>query len=407
MLTPRHRKLLSNSWSYFKEMALRLANAGFKIIVLSPRAKVSKRKENVENIIVYYCSCIICFPQIPLVIVNPFNFISTLKIIMQEHKRLDLIYDTTSSGLPLALITKFFIKLKRREKIPLIIHVHGELKELKSKKILSFFFELYLHIVSRLSFAMADKILLAGERIAPRVLGLGANPDKLKVVRLGLKYEDELHHINVLSKEEKMELRTSLGLYEEDFVVGYVGRLSLGKGLDTLLNAVTIVKKAIPRLKVLLVGDGGERARLSMLASKLGIGNITLFVGHRDDVLDLLQLMDVFINLSESEAGISASQLEAMRMGLPSIITPFTDILDDKKHGIIVPFKAPQAVADAILLLYRNETLRRILGVNSSIKAQELLKLYTWKRYVDGVTKVFRDVMKACVRKTAQDHLKC
>jgi len=384
-------------WTYFKEMALRLADVGLEIIIVSPRATSNKRREEAGGITVYRCSSVY-FPQIPLLLTNPLDFLSTLKEIIHKEKRIDLIYDVTSGVLPFSLFAKLFFKLKG-VRLPLIIHMCGELKDLKSKGLLSLLFELYLHMIARFCFAIADKILLAGEKIGSRVLGFGAHRNKLKIVRVGLKYEDRLLRPHILTKEEKVRLRSSIGLSEEDFVVGYVGRLSSGKGLDVLLRAVAIVKNAIPELRVLLVGDGGEREYLSALASKLRISNITVFLGHSEDVLNLLQLMDVFINLSESEAGISASQLEAMRMGLPSIITPFTDILDDKKHGIIVPFKAPQAVADAILLLYRNETLRQLIGMNSSIKAQELLKLYTWKRYVDRVTKVFRDVMKAYVRK--------
>ena len=380
-------------WTNFKEMALRLADAELKILVLSPRAKGNKRKEKVGDVTVYRYSSIY-FPQIPLLLVNPIDFLSTLKGIIQKEKSIDLIYDTTSGALPLSLLAKLLFKLKGI-RIPLIIHVHGELKDLKSKGLLSLLFELYLHTTARCCFATADSILLAGEKIYPRVLDLGATSDKIKIVRLGLKYEDRLLHPDVLSKEEKMKLKSSVGLREQDFVVGYVGRLSSGKGLDILLNAAAIVKNEIPDLKVLLVGDGGERARLSALASKLGIDDITIFLGHREDVLTLLQLMDVFVSLSESEAGISASQLEAMRFALPSIIAPFTDMVDHMENAIIVPSKSPRAVAEAILLLCQDENLRRLMGEKALAKADELLTLYTWSNYVSEVTEVFKD-LEAC-----------
>lgn len=385
-------------WTYFKEMALRLANVGLKIIVVSPRAKGNKRREEVGDVTVYRCSSIY-FLQIPLLLVNPIDFLSTLKGIIQKEKHIDLIYDATSGALPLSLLANLLFKLKGM-RIPLVIHVHGELKDLKSKGLLSLTFELYLHMIARFCFAIADKILLAGEKIAPRILGLGAHPNKLKIVRLGLKYEDRLQrHPNTLSKEEKMKLKTSVGLRQEDFVVGYVGRLSPGKGLDILLNAVAIDKNAISALKVLLVGDGGEKERLKALASKLGISDITIFLGHRENVPNLLQLMDVFVDLSVSEAGISASQLEAMSFALPSIITPFTDIANNMRDAIVVPFKNPQAVAYAILLLYQNEALRSKISANAYMKAQELLNRYTWNGYVDKVLKVFKHVTTANTRK--------
>jgi glycosyltransferase involved in cell wall biosynthesis len=381
-------------WTYFKEMALRLNNAGLKIIAVSPRAKGNKRMENVEGVATYRYSSVY-LSQIPLLLVNPIDLLSTLKSIIEREKQIDLIYDATSGVLPSSLIVELFFRLKG-VRTPFVIHVHGELKDLKSKGFLSLLFEFYLHTVASRSFAEADKILLAGDKIRPRVLNLGTNPSKLRTVRLGLKNGDRLlHYSNTVSEEKRNNLRTSIRLDKEDFVVGCVGRLSAGKGLDVLLNAIAIDKKAIPTLKVLLVGDGGEKERLKRIASDLGIDDITIFLGHREDVPNLLQLMDVFVNLSRSEAGMSATQLEAMWAGLPSIITPFTDKVDHMVNAIIVPFNDSQAASEAILRLYQNEDLRKLLGENARKKAHDLMTLYTWSGYVSEVIKVLKD-LKVC-----------
>lgn len=385
---------VSGSWTHFKEMASRIANAGFKTIVISPRAGDNKRKEEVENVTVYRCSSLY-IPQIPLLLVKPIDFFSTLGKVLREEKSVDLVYDTTSGIIPLSPFVKIFFKLKGIS-VPLIIHVHGELRELKSRRLLSILFETYLNIGARFCFAMADKILLAGEKIAPRVFSLGARPDKVEIVRLGLKYEDRLLHFsNVLSEEEKVRVRASIGLHKEDFIVGHVGRLSPGKRIDVLLKAVAKVRHAIPNLKVVLIGDGGEKAKLNAIASRLRISDITVFLGHRDDVPNLLQLMDVFVNISESEAGISAAQLEAMRFALATVITPFTGMVEHMKDVIVVPFKDARAVADAVLLLYRNSSLRKDLGMSASIRAQELLDKYTWRGYTSRVIGVFRSVTRS------------
>jgi glycosyltransferase involved in cell wall biosynthesis len=378
------------NWTYFKEMALRLSDTGLKIVVLSPRAKGNKPKEEIEGVTVYRYSSIY-ISQIPFLLINPISFLSVLKEIIKTEKHIDLVYDTTSGVLPSSLLIKLLFKLKGRE-IPLILHVHGELKDLKSKGLLSFLFELYLRMVASLCYALADKVLLAGEKILPRVLSLGAHPKKLKIVRVGLKYEDKLSNPRILSKEEKFRLRTSIGLHGKDFIVGYVGRLSPGKGLNTLFEAVARVKNIIPSLKVLLVGDGSEKSKLKMLASKLGIDDITIFLGYRDDVPSLLQIMDVFVNLSVSEAGISGSQIEAMRYGLPSIITPFTDALNNMRDAIVVPFNNAQAVSEALLLFYTNQCLRKRIGLNAAMKAQSLITSYSWSKYLSDVLKVFREI---------------
>lgn len=385
---------VSGSWTHFKETSSRIANSGFKTIVISPRARGNKRMEEVGNVTVYRCSSVY-FPQLPLLLVNPIDFLSTLRKVLQEENSIDLVYDATSGTLPLSPFVKIFFKLKGIS-VPLIIHVHGELKELKSKRLLSLLFESYLHIGARFSFVMADRILLAGEKIAPRVLSLGARPAKIEIVQLGLRYEDKLLHLpNPLSKEEKGRMQTSVGLRGEDFVVGYVGRLSPGKRLDVLLQAVAMVRNKIPKLKAVLVGDGGEKAQLNAIASALRVKDITIFLGYKEDVPSLLQLMDVFVNLSESEAGISATQLEAMRFALPTVITPFTDLVRHMKDAIVVPFNDPRAVAEAIILLYSNDSLRKAIGMNASTRAQELLRKYTWSGYTDRVLEVFRNAVQS------------
>jgi len=386
---------VAGSWTYFKEMALRIANTGSKIIIISPRAEGNKRKEEVENVTVYRCSSLVYFPQLPLLLLNPIDFLSTLRKVLQEESSVDLIYDATSGTLPLSAFAEIFFKLKGI-KAPLIIHVLGELKELKSKRLLSLLFESYLHIGARFSYAIADRILLAGEKIVPRVLSLGARSAKIEIVRVGLRYEGKLQHAtNSLSKEEKERMQISIGLRKEDFVVGYVGRLSPGKGLDILLQSMAMARNEIPKLKAILVGDGGEKAKLNTIASALRVKDITIFLGNREDVPNLLQLMDVFVNLSESEAGISAAQLEAMRFALPTVITPFTEMVKHMKDAIVVPFNDPKAVAEAIILLHTNDSLRKTIGKNASTRAQELLRKYTWKGYTDRVLEVFRNVTQS------------
>ena len=78
-----------------------------------------------------------------------------------------------------------------------------------------------------------------------------------------------------------------------------------------------------------------------------------------------------------------------MRCGLPSIITPFTDLLKDGKDAIIVPFGDAQVVADTITLLFKKKELRKSIGANASLKGGRFLDSYTWNGYVSKVTKVF------------------
>lgn len=258
----------TGGWTHFKEMASRLSLSGIKILVFSPRAVCGKRIETMGNITIYRYSSIY-LPQIPLLIFNPIDFIKTLTRVSSEVSSIDLIYDTTSGLLPVSPIIKLFFRL-RGLKLPLVISILGELKEMESKGFLSLLFEFYLNIVARFSFSLSDKILLAGAKIVPRALSLGANPKKMEIARVGLKYEKNLTAQHILDEAEKAKLKASIGINQNDFVIGFVGRLSVGKGLDVLLNSVALVKVIIPQIKVLIVGDGGERNHLSIPSIRIG-----------------------------------------------------------------------------------------------------------------------------------------
>ncbi|MEC4020194.1 glycosyltransferase [Streptomyces sp. H27-D2] len=117
--------------------------------------------------------------------------------------------------------------------------------------------------------------------------------------------------------------RTRLGLPERAFVVGGVGRLVPGKRFDVLLRAVA----GLPSARLLLVGDGPERAALRALADRLGVADRVQLLGERDgavaamsdgpaEIPGLLAAMDVLVSPSEEEA-FGLAVIEALAAGLP------------------------------------------------------------------------------------------
>src|SRR5205807_1014306 len=125
---------------------------------------------------------------------------------------------------------------------------------------------------------------------------------------------------NTAAPVDRRLLRRALGLDEHAFLVCAVGRLSPEKGHRYLLRAVPSLLCRTPRLRILLLGKGGERRRLEDEATRLGVQDHVVFAGFKDDVRPWIQACDLLVNPSLSE-GVPNVVLEAMALGIPVIVT--------------------------------------------------------------------------------------
>ncbi|WP_406204852.1 glycosyltransferase [Kitasatospora sp. NBC_01560] len=111
----------------------------------------------------------------------------------------------------------------------------------------------------------------------------------------------------------RARLRAELGLPADAWVVGGVGRLVPGKRFDVLLEAVAGLDRAA---RLVLVGEGPERAALEHRAAALGLGDRLVLTGERDDVPELLTVLDVLAAPSTAET-FGLGVLEGLAAGLP------------------------------------------------------------------------------------------
>ena len=115
-----------------------------------------------------------------------------------------------------------------------------------------------------------------------------------------------------VTEERRTELRRLAGASAEDFLVGGVGRLAHGKGIDVLIEAFRRARLQAARL--VIVGDGSERSRLERLAAGLPV----TFTGFRDDAKDWFQALDLFVSASRIEP-FGRVIIEALDAGTPVI----------------------------------------------------------------------------------------
>ena len=181
-----------------------------------------------------------------------------------------------------------------------------------------------------------------------------------------------------------LKIRDELGISERSCVIGVVGRLDPIKDHSTLFQAFAEVRKASPDARLLVVGDGPERAYLEDLA-----GDGILFLGNRLDVPVILQALDIFV-LSSLNEGISNTILEAMATGLPVIATKVggnSELVEDGATGILVPPKEPKAIASALLKYIRNPEIRNSHGNRGRINA---IQVFSIENMVKGYVTVYK-----------------
>src|SRR5262249_46104027 len=136
------------------------------------------------------------------------------------------------------------------------------------------------------------------------------------------------------------------------------------KGHDDLLRAVAVVRRAVPALRVFLVGDGPREAALRRLTTDLELDGVVRFVGRRDDVPALLVRADLVCHPSRME-GLPNAVMEAMAAARPIVATAVggtPELIQDGVHGVLVPAESPDDLARGILALLSDRARGERMG---------------------------------------------
>ena len=222
------------------------------------------------------------------------------------------------------------------------------------------------------------RVLLAAERLAARLAQLVlCNSASLREEALALRIvpEDKLILLGMGSSNgvntERFapgpdDLRASLGLSADAFVVGFVGRLTRDKGVPELLEAFDAILAAEPRARLLLVGwfDTAEDALAPPLRRKIQEHPQIHCTGFVEDTAPYYLAMDMMVLPSWRE-GFPNVVLEASASGIPVITTLCTgsrDAVVPEVTGLLIPPGYPMAIQESVLKLLRDPERRLRMG---------------------------------------------
>ena len=186
-------------------------------------------------------------------------------------------------------------------------------------------------------------------------------------------------------------VRDRLGIPAATPVVGTVCALRSQKAVEVAIRALERVANQHPGVRLLVVGDGPERARLEHEAAPLG--DRALFLGRRSnaEIPDLLAAMDVVVSSSSFE-GTPLAVLEWMAAGKAIVATDvggIPSIIEDGIQGLLVPSGSPSALAESIARLLGDTAERRRLGEAARRRQQAEFRL---ERTVGILERLYEDL---------------
>lgn len=202
------------------------------------------------------------------------------------------------------------------------------------------------------------------------LLAAGVAGSRIAIVRSGI----EVERFGGISRSEA---RRGLGLAPEARVILVAARLEPIKGHVDLLAALPRLLEVEPNLKVLLAGDGSLAAPLRDRIRRAGLAEVVALLGEREDVSSLLAAADLALLPSHME-GIPSFLLEAMaarRALVACRVGGVEEAVSDGVEGVLVPPRAPAALAEAACRLLADEASRAEMGERGRARVEREFRI--------------------------------
>jgi len=217
-----------------------------------------------------------------------------------------------------------------------------------------------LRALTKYALKKADRVICVAETGTAELLELGVDPGKMRGISHGI----DTQQFNPQRRDERLK-KEILGNLNSPTIIS-IRSLSSIYNMDTLIRAVPLVLREVPGAKFIIGGDGEQKEYLQGLANSLGVLNSVNFIGWipHNEVPRYLASSDVYVSTSLSDR-CPLSLQEAMACELAPVITDIPanrEWITDGKNGFIVPIKDPQALAERIVYLLKNEEARGRFG---------------------------------------------
>jgi glycosyltransferase involved in cell wall biosynthesis len=235
--------------------------------------------------------------------------------------------------------------------------------------------------LDRFSLRFSERIITVSAEIKNDLVRNGIEEARVVVIRNAVQNSYGEKEIT----DHRTEKRQLLSIGPDDFVIGYVGRLSEEKGVHDLVEAASILKEKFEAFKMIIIGDGQKREELEGLSRRKGLEKEIIFTGFQSDVEKWLPALDVFVLPSLTE-GTPMALLEAMAVGVPAIATSVggvPKVIEDGVNGFLINPADSEALADKIMTLIHNSSLSKKIVENAIDIIEKEYNVHEWCRKIE------------------------
>ena len=247
----------------------------------------------------------------------------------------------------------------------------------------------FYETLQRRAFRRFDAVVAVSEPLHRALVGWRVQQDRVHVIPNG--YEASATMV------ERRAARAALGLPADDYVIGWVGRLSREKGLDVLFEALALVRDR--PVTVAVIGTGRERASLDALAAARGITAAVRWMGLVPDAARFFRAFDLFVLSSRTE-GTPIALFEAMDAGVPIVATAVGGVpaVVSDAEATLVLSQDPGGLAKALRAAFDDPAAA---GIRAAAARRRLVDVYGVEPWLERYDRVYAGLVDA-----AQMHAK-
>ena len=369
-------------------LARRLAQKGLKAVIIAPRAFHEASYEVIDGVEVFRSSDF----ALPLKLFHYPIPIHLYKKIMQVVRELNInvlnwhgYHYLSAAWLPL---------IKRRLKIPCVLTVIGFPGVIWHYPVraIDYISRVYAYSLGKIILKSADKVIIDFPHNAIGASKLGLTEGKLEYIPWGVDTE-----LFKPIPEKRHEIRACLGFKEDDFVVGYCGRLTPVKGIDTLLEAMQLLSEYNDKVRLLVIGGGGEGLGGDTYDKKARalLGDRVLMTGwvKQEQVPFYWQAADVAVQPSFAEGG-PLGTMESAACGLPIVASRtggLQDMVNDGVTGFLIKPGDAEELGQKIKVFMESPNLRKEMGTASR---SYIVKNFGWDEITERYVKLYAGLME-------------
>lgn len=327
------------------DVARYLVSKGHKAITVSGGGRLVKELDKINSR--HY--------NLPVGKKSPLNIIFMVKALKEIMRREDIDIVHARSRVP--ALTAYFAC--RSAKKPFITTAHGYYRK---------------HLLSE-AMGWGKFVIVASNIVAKHMVhNFGVPYERIRLIPRGVE----------LARFKFRDPKTYLS---KEFTVGMVSRITPLKGHSDFIKAASILRREIPFLRAVIVGDAPKekyKEDLELLVRRLGLSGTVEFIPSTEDVPQVMAKLDVLVSATITPEAFGRIIIEAQASGVPVVATKVggvVDIIEDEENGLLCAAQDPVDMASKILRLRADRDLWARLAVEGkeSVSARFDLETMTEK----------------------------